>query len=155
MCLYHNFYGLFTAYLLSGEASRLGYMIGSVHIYVKFVFLCFHNNRYCTDCLIRVFKFHFKVFGFLAKYCYSTFGAIERWKKSATYPVFFLKNNVFIHTMCFLKKYNIKFRAATSLWSPFTQTGKYSRKKGAKQISFELDEFKGFFYFLGALFFFS
>ena len=153
MCLYHNFYGLFTAYLLCGEASRLDYMIGSLHIYVKFVFLCFHNNRYCTSCLIRVFKFHFKVFWIPCKVLLLRFWCYWAMKKKRNLPGIFLKNNVFIHTMCFLKKYNIKFRAARSLWSPFTQTGKYSRKKGAKQISFELDEFKGFFYFLVALFF--
>ena len=70
---------------------QLGYVIGSVYICVKFVFLCLHNNGYCTACLIRVFKFYFKVFRFLAKYCYSSFGAIERWKKAGPIQYFFQK----------------------------------------------------------------
>ena len=38
------------------------------HIYLLFeicFFVCFHSNGYYTACLVEVFKFHFKVFGFL------------------------------------------------------------------------------------------
>ena len=101
-----------------GEGGRY---IGHVCIcYLKFVFWCFHSNRYYMACLIRLFKFHFKVFEFLAKYWYSAFCTIEWWKKSGTYPIFFPINNVFISTVCFLKKYNIKFRVAKSLENPFS-----------------------------------
>ena len=64
---YNLIYGCDITLQFVKEGLTLKGDVGSVNVsYLEFIFLCFNSNRNDAACLVRVFKFCFKVFALFA-----------------------------------------------------------------------------------------
>ena len=85
----------------------------------KFVFLCFHSNRYYTVCFMWVLKFHFKVFGSLQSIA-TLLLVLSSDEQTRDLSGLFSKEQRLHQYYAFPKEYNIKFQVAKSLENPFS-----------------------------------
>ena len=98
-----------------------GEYIGSVYIcYLKFVFLCSTVTDIIRPALLEFSNSTLKFLDPLQSIPTSLLVLLSDEKKAGPIHSFFPKNKVFISTICFLKKYNVKFRVAKSLKNPFS-----------------------------------
>ena len=85
----------------------------------KFVFLCFHSNRYYTVCFMWVLKFHFKVFESLQSIA-TLLLVLSSDEQKRDLSSLFSKERRLHQYYAFPKEYNIKFQVAKSLENPFS-----------------------------------